>query len=235
MVLRGPAHHARDEDAENAEGVVVAPSLTRCEGERKARGPRQPLVCAEPARLRTGLQSCLEHGLGERGVGRHHAVAAGVCEQVAHGDRPGRRPRVIERRVRMRQHDRVGELRQPSCHGVIELDEPTIDQPQRRDGGDGFGHGLDAEDRVDGEVGSAERGRAHGERCGVGIRRDNDGDGSGNGAGRDVTRQQLLERGGHEITVSRRRHLCTNSASCAPTQAERAKMAPRRLSGPVSA
>jgi hypothetical protein len=74
--------------------------------------------------------------------------AGGVGQQVADQDglfgrpcrRTGSRPADV--------HPRLGEGRQEVGHAVVELEAALFQEHQRGDGGDRFGHGVDAPQRV---------------------------------------------------------------------------------------
>ena len=97
MVASGAAGDPRDEDAENREGVVVAPSLARLEGERQFGQPGEPLVAPQCDGVGTRLCTVLGHRPLQRRVDRDHPVPAGVGQQVTHCDRPRHRHRSSSR------------------------------------------------------------------------------------------------------------------------------------------
>jgi hypothetical protein len=59
VLIQRPAGQAGKQDAKKTEGVVVAPSLARVEGERKLSQPGDPFVCSQRQRLGSGLRPVL--------------------------------------------------------------------------------------------------------------------------------------------------------------------------------
>jgi hypothetical protein len=80
VLIQRPAGQAGEQDAKQTEGVVVAPSLARVEGERKLSQPGDPFVCSQRQRLGSGLRPVLGHGSQERRIGHRHPVAGGVSQ-----------------------------------------------------------------------------------------------------------------------------------------------------------
>lgn len=99
MLLQSPAAEAGEEDPEDAERVVVAEALARLMRERQAGQSREPLRGVEIRWIGARLDAHLAHRDSERAVAEEDPVAGGVRQQIAHGDRPIRRDRVVDGRV----------------------------------------------------------------------------------------------------------------------------------------
>ena len=77
------------------------------------------------------------------------AKARGMGQQVAQGDRAGRRPQPrLSRRVEPLQHVGSRQLRQDTADRLVERELALLDQLHRRDRGHRLGHRGDAKDRV---------------------------------------------------------------------------------------
>jgi hypothetical protein len=91
MITEPAARHPRDEDAEHAKRMVIAPSFSRLERERKFGQAAQPLLSAHRRRLRASLSAVRGHRLLQwRSLG-HHAVPAGIDQEVAKRNGPASR------------------------------------------------------------------------------------------------------------------------------------------------
>ena len=103
-------------------------------GERHAPDDPHPLV-GRRGRLRCGrsdgqtlLRERAEHRAGER-AGEVHAQAEPELEHVPHGDRAVGGDGVVDRAVGGPQHAAVGQLRQQRVDGVVQAQQPVVDQP----------------------------------------------------------------------------------------------------------
>ena len=152
VLIERTVGHAREQDAEQAERVVVAPRRARLERERHRRQRVQPLLRAELDGVLTRLGAVRDHLVLQRARGGHHPVPGHIREQVTQSDRPVGGNRVIERRRRRAQHPALGEFGEPALHGIVEAESPVLHQLQRGRGGHGLGHRLDPHDRVLGEI-----------------------------------------------------------------------------------
>ena len=66
VILQRPTRNSSEEDAEDGEGVVVSPALSRLEGQGERRQPGEPLVGPE----RHGVDASLDFVVGHRPLQR---------------------------------------------------------------------------------------------------------------------------------------------------------------------
>src|SRR5215472_6881624 len=104
MLTERAARHPRNEDAEHGKRMVIAPSFSRLERQRKFRQAAQPLISAHRWWLRAGLSAVRGHRLLQRRSLDHHAVPGGIGQQVAKRDGPASGPGVIELSCWIAQH-----------------------------------------------------------------------------------------------------------------------------------
>ena len=66
VIVEGPRREPGEKDAEQSEGVVVAPPLPRLEREREPGEAREPFVGPEGERIASGFGPVLGHGALQR-------------------------------------------------------------------------------------------------------------------------------------------------------------------------
>ena len=142
---------ARDEHAEHVGARVIGPLLAGLMQQRQRTELLHPLVRRHRRRIGSGQQTGVADGFLNRilaGRREYESHAEAERQQIARGDRPLRRHRLVDRRVDPRQHAAVGEFRQEAIDGIVEAQFAFFDQYHRRNRGDRFRHRRDAEQRV---------------------------------------------------------------------------------------
>jgi hypothetical protein len=134
---------------------LVQPALARLRQQRQLAEPRQPGIgvgqggrLGRPERVQVRGRAHDRPGLVSDEHGALHAEAPGEGEQVAHGDRPPRGHRLLERAVRPDQHPTVGQLGQQLVDRPVQFEQAGVDQREDDGSRDRLGHGRDAEERV---------------------------------------------------------------------------------------
>src|ERR1700689_2728118 len=126
MLTERAARHPRDENAEHAKRMVIAPSFSRLERQRKFRQATQPLISAHRRWLRASLSAVRGHRLLQRRSLERHAVPGGIGQEVAKRDGPARRHGVVELSRWIAQHLTVSQLRQPVHQTLVEIQTPGL-------------------------------------------------------------------------------------------------------------
>ena len=111
MLPEWPTGQPGDEDAEQAERVVVPPTLSWLEGERELGQSSEPLLGAQARGFRTGFGAVVGHRLLQRRAVKRHPIAGAVGQQVAKGDGTAGGDGVVERRCGVGKHAAIRELR----------------------------------------------------------------------------------------------------------------------------
>ena len=127
----------------NVGGGVVHPALTWLVDQRKAAEPADPLV-------RRQYAECVQR-VGDRdrcGLGRDHAGAEGIGQQVPQRDRAFRRNGVVQWPVGVGEHGHVRQLREEVVDRVIQAQGAVLDERHRTRGDDRLRHRAHATDRV---------------------------------------------------------------------------------------
>ena len=180
--------------AEHIGAGVVQPLVSGLVGQRQAAEPLHPLVRLDRRAGGTWCQAgLLQRSLDRVLARRRHdrAQAPHERQQVAHGDRPVRRDRVVQRRVDPGQDLAAGQFRQQAVHRVVQPQPAFLHQGHGRRGRDLLGDRRDTEDRVPvhrlapARLEGADRLHVH--LAAAGHHRDQ----AGHAAGFDVPRQHL--------------------------------------------
>src|SRR6476620_8810059 len=124
MIAQGTAGQSGDEDAEQAERVVIAPTFARLENEWEFRQPGDPFLSTQRDGLRAGLGAVIGHGLLQRRITDRHAVPGSIGQEVAERDGTTRRHRVIECCGWAGQYAAIGKFWQPLLHALVEPEKP---------------------------------------------------------------------------------------------------------------
>jgi hypothetical protein len=151
--LQRLARGARDQHAQHLGPRVVHPPLARLVHQRQRPQAADPLVGRMWRRRLRGpdAELLLVHGLLDRIVARRHhdhAEPHAERQQVAHGDRPLRRHRVVERPVEPPEDRAPRQLGQQPIHRLVQPELALLHQDHGRRGRDRLGHRGDAKDRV---------------------------------------------------------------------------------------
>ncbi len=148
QVDQAGARRSLQEDAQDVGRGVVGPAVTGLEGERERREGREHLVGPDQGRLRARMNPGIEHGPGQRRRVDPHAQAARHRQQVSNEDRSSQRHRLGQLGVGSGEHPKVGELRQPGHHRLVEVEHPALDQLHGQEGCHRLGQRGDAVGRV---------------------------------------------------------------------------------------
>ena len=207
---RAVGRPARDQHAEHVRAGVVHPALARLVHQRQRSQSAEPLVRRRRGRARRALaQQQLGHRpLNRIGVRRRHhdAKAHAEREQIAHGDRPLRRHRIVERGVERAQHAPPGQLGQQPIHRLVEAQHALLHEDQRRHGDDRLGHRGDADDRVARDRRAAAY-RLRADRVDMGVAAPaHGGDDAGHLAALDIARHDIVHLREARRGQSRRAH-----------------------------